>query len=274
MFKKSLLFMMLMAVFAPWAANAQQALPYAYGFENNDLEGEGWTAQITSSSSGIYNAGSSTAYEGTYLFRFNYAETDAYLVSPLLTGTDAGVDMTFQYKEYSSTYGDEQFYVGYTTDATVTDPTEFTYGSIVTASTSWQEYSASLPAGTKRIAIQYVYNDAFYLYLDAFTFDAPGAVPKPTDLAVSGITAYGATLAWTENGTATRWQICVNDDETNLTTATTNPYTLTGLTPETAYSVKVRSVVGSETSAWSSAVSFTTADVCPDGLICIGTGYT
>ena len=114
--KKTLLLMLLMVLIAPWAANAQQSLPYAYGFENNDLEAEGWTAQVTSSSSGIYNAGASTAYEGTYLFRFNYSETDAYLVSPLLTGTDAGVNLSFYYKESSSTYGDEQFYVGYTTD--------------------------------------------------------------------------------------------------------------------------------------------------------------
>ena len=270
--KKTLLSLLLMVLIAPWAANAQQALPYSYGFENNDLDAEGWTAQITSSSSGIYNAGSSVAYEGTYLFRFNYSETDGYLVSPLLSGTDAGVDMTFQYKEYSSTYGDEQFYVGYTTDDKVTDPADFTYGSIVTASLSWQEYTASLPAGTKRIAIQYVYNDAFYLYLDAFSFEAPGAVAKPTDLVVSNITAYGATLGWTENGTATSWQICVNDDETNLITTTTNPYTFTGLTPNTPYSVKVRAVAGGESSAWSSATSFTTNELCPDGKVCIGTG--
>ena len=264
--------MLLMVLIAPWAANAQQSLPYAYGFENNDLEAEGWTAQVTSSSSGIYNAGASTAYEGTYLFRFNYSETDAYLVSPLLTGTDAGVNLSFYYKESSSTYGDEQFYVGYTTDDKVTDPTEFEYGSIVTASLSWQEYTAFLPAGTKRIAISYVYNDALYLYLDAFSFEAPGAVAKPTDLVVSDITAYSATLGWTENGTATSWEICVNDDETNLISTTTNPYTFTGLTPQTTYSVKVRAVAGGESSSWSGAVSFTTAEVCPDGKVCIGTG--
>ena len=270
--KKTLLLMLLMVLIAPWAANAQQSLPYAYGFENNDLEAEGWTAQVTSSSSGIYNAGASTAYEGTYLFRFNYSETDAYLVSPLLTGTDAGVNLSFYYKESSSTYGDEQFYVGYTTDDKVTDPTEFEYGSIVTASLSWQEYTAFLPAGTKRIAISYVYNDALYLYLDAFSFEAPGAVAKPTDLVVSDITAYSATLGWTENGTATSWEICVNDDETNLISTTTNPYTFTGLTPQTTYSVKVRAVAGGESSSWSGAVSFTTAEVCPDGKVCIGTG--
>ena len=120
-------------------ARAQQTLPYEYGFENNDLAAEGWTAQITSSSSGIYNAGSSTAHGGTYLFRFNYSETNAYLVSPLLTGGTYGVDVSFWYAEYSSSYGDENFQVGYTTDETVTDPSLFTYGDVIVASTSWQQ---------------------------------------------------------------------------------------------------------------------------------------
>ena len=268
--------MTLLAVFCFLGARAQQALPYTYGFENNNLEADGWTAIVTSSSSGINSAGSSVAHGGTYLFRFNYAEeTGAYLVSPLLTGTDSGVDLSFYYKEYSSTYGDEQFYVGYTTDESVTDPADFTYGDIVTASTSWQEYTASLPAGTKRIAIQYVYNDAFYLYLDDFTFEAPGAVPKPTDLTVSGITAYGATLGWTENGTAKSWQICLNGDEANPIAANTNPFTLTDLTPQTTYTAKVRSVgTGRDESysSWSSELSFTTDEVCPEGKVCIGTG--
>ena len=271
MMGRLLLMTMLLFTFV-WGAKAQQALPYSYGFENNDLDAEGWTAQVTSNSSGIYNAGSSTAHGGTNLFRFSYTEQSGYLVSPLLTGTNHGVNLSFFYKEYSASYGDEQFYVGYTTDETVIDPTAFTYGEIVTASTSWQEYTAFLPEGTKRIAIQYVYNDAFYLYLDDFSFEAPGAVAKPTDLTVSGITAYGATLGWTENGTATSWEICINDNEDNLITTTTNPYTFTGLDPQTTYSVKVRSVAGSETSSWSSNVSFTTAEVCPEGKVCIGTG--
>ena len=66
----------------PWAANAQQSLPYSYGFEDNDLATNGWTAVVASSNSGIYNSG---AYEGSYLFRFHYSESNAYLVSPLFT---------------------------------------------------------------------------------------------------------------------------------------------------------------------------------------------
>ena len=183
--------MLLMALLVPWAAMAQQAIPYSYGFEDNDLSVDGWSAQITSTSSGI---ATEAAHDGTYGFRFNYSEQDAYLVSPVLTDTESGVALSFYYKEYSSSYGDEQFYVGYTTDETVTDPSTFTYGNITTASLSWQLYEATLPAGTKKVAIKYVYNDAFYLYLDDFSFEAPSSCPKPTDLAFT-LTPGDGTVA-------------------------------------------------------------------------------
>lgn len=185
--------MLLMTLLAPWAV-AQQALPYSYGFEDNNLSADGWTTTCTSSSSGIK---SDAARSGSYGFVFYYSEQNGALISPLLTGGDKGVDVSFWYKEYSNSYGDEQFYVGYTTDETVTDPDSFVYGNIVTATTSWQEYSNTFPAGTKRIAVKYVYNDAFYLFLDDFTFEPIASCPKPKDLAVTNITAESATLTWT-----------------------------------------------------------------------------
>ena len=254
MCKKSLLMMLLLALLVPWAANAQKALPYSYGFENNDLDAEGWTVQKTNSSTGI---STSAKHEGSYGFQFNYSERNAYLVSPVLSGTESGVALSFYYKESSSTYGDEQFYVGYTTDETVTDPSAFTYGNITTASLAWQLYETMLPAGTKKVAIKYVYNDALYLYLDDFTFEAPSACPKPSGLNFTLTPGDGtvATLSWTSDADA--WQICLNGDETNLIPATTNPYTLTGLTPETTYTAKVRTNCGSEQSGWSNEVTFT-----------------
>ena len=250
---KRLLLALALALLVPWAANAQKALPYSYGFENNDLDAEGWTVQKTSPSTGI---STSAMHEGSYGFQFNYSERDAYLVSPELSGTGNGVALSFYYKEYSSSYGDEQFYVGYTTDETVTDPSAFTYGDITAASLAWQLYETMLPAGTKKVAIKYVYNDAFYLYLDDFTFEAPSACPKPSGLNFALTQGDGtvATLSWTSDADA--WQICLNGDETNLIPATTNPYTLTGLTPETTYTAKVRANCGSEQSGWSNEVTF------------------
>ena len=81
----------------------------------------------------------------------------------------------------------------------------------------------------------------------------------PSDLTVTypeGIDTE-VTLGWTENGEATAWQICLNDDETNLIEANSNPFSLTGLTPETTYTAKVRANHGDTQSDWSTAVSFT-----------------
>ncbi len=83
----------------------------------------------------------------------------------------------------------------------------------------------------------------------------------PTGLTASNVTAYEATITWTSAADA--WQICVNDDEENLIDVTETTYNFTGLTPETAYTVKVRANCGNEYSDWTNNVSFTTLEACP-----------
>ena len=247
---KRLLLALALALLVPWAANAQKALPYSYGFENNDLDAEGLTVQKTSSSTGI---STNAKHEGSYGFQFVYSEQNAYLVSPVLSGTGNGVALSFYYKEYSSNYGDEQFYVGYTTDETVTDPSAFTYGNITTASLAWQLYETMLPAGTKKVAIKYVYNDALYLYLDDFSFEAPSSCTKPVSLAG---TANGqeATLTWT--GDASSFDVAysldatANPDDNIVANVSTTSYTMDGLELDKDHYFWVRSNCGSEMSAW------------------------
>lgn len=232
-------------------ARAQQALPYEYGFENNDLAVDGWKLNATSSSTGINSAAS---HSGSYGFRFYYSEQNASLISPVLTGGDKGIDVSFWYKEYSSSYGDEQFYVGYTTDENVTDPESFTYGDIITASLEWQKYENSFPPGTKRIAIKYVYNDSFYLFLDDFSFETVGSCPKPKNL---NVTTDGETATVTWEGTADNYNIDINGTVTNNVTS---PYTF-NVELSTDYTVKVQASCGEgETSDWSNPLSFTTPD--------------
>jgi hypothetical protein len=70
-------------------------------------------------------------------------------------------------------------------------------------------------------------------------------------------------LSWTENGTAQRWQICINEDEEHLLLVNENPYTLGGLIVETDYTVKVRAYCDeTDQSSWSNSVSFTTEMAC------------
>lgn len=238
-------------------AFSQQALPYEYGFEDNDLSADGWIANIVSSYSGIKT---SSARTGSYGFTFQYSESSGSLISPVLTGGTLGVDVSFWYKEFTGDYGDEKFQVGYTTNADETDPANFTYGDVVTASTDWQKYVNTFPAGTKRIAIKYIYTDAFYLYLDDFSFEAVSSCVKPTGLAVNNIAYNSAVLSWTSDADA--WDIDVNGNV--ISNITTKPYTLTGLTETTDYTVKVRTNCGGgNVSKWTDAIEFTTPEQFP-----------
>jgi len=256
MTKKFLLFITLLLSCIGYA-RAQQALPYEYGFENNDLAAAGWVLQgATHANTGI---SSDAKQNGDYGFRFHYSEQNAYLLSPIFTGGDNGIEVSFWFKNYSSSYT-EHFKVGYTTDESVTDASLFTYGEEILGENSWQQYEKSFPAGTKRIAIQYVYTDAFYLYFDDFSFTAIGSIPKPSDVTVSNVTMESAVLSWTSD--ADNFDIEVNG---TVTENVTNPYTLTGLDPATAYEIRVRTNCGGgDVSNWTSPVSFVTEICAPE----------
>ena len=93
----------------------------------------------------------------------------------------------------------------------------------------------------------------------------PPSILRPYDLSYTLTQGDGtvATLSWTERSDATSWEICLDDGEDNLILLTDqNPYELTGLIPETNYTVKVRSVKGQERSRWSEAVTFKPTDNC------------
>ena len=97
-----------------------------------------------------------------------------------------------------------------------------------------------------------------FLPKTTFSYAEAPACPKPSGFSVADITQTAATLSWTEKGTATAWQICLNGDETNLIAANSNPFTLSALTPGTAYTASVRAVSGSNYSYWTAAANFKT----------------
>ena len=99
---------------------------------------------------------------------------------------------------------------------------------------------------------------------------------KPTDLAAGTPDKREVELSWTENGTATVWEICVNGIENNPVVANSNPFTLDGLTPDTDYAVKVRAVDGADESCWSDEIIFHTAVACvrPENLTEADITYT
>ena len=98
----------------------------------------------------------------------------------------------------------------------------------------------------------------FSAWSNTISFTTLPQFPKPTDLTCTGVTANTATLSWTENGDATSWEICLDDDEDNPIIATEIPFTIDGLLSDLVYTAKVRSIVGDNHSAWSESVSFET----------------
>jgi hypothetical protein len=126
-------------------------------------------------------------------------------------------------------------------------------------------------------AIYYVYVADFSSFgtPDTGTIDISlscAAVPTcqdPSDLAAINITGTSADLAWTENGTATVWDIELVDVTAGGTATgtptnggVTNPTTLTGLTAGNSYEYYVRADCGGDTSAWVGPFAFTTAGDC------------
>ena len=83
--------------------------------------------------------------------------------------------------------------------------------------------------------------------------------PAPTELNVTynSNVPTEVTLNWTENGTATNWQIVLNGDETNIIDVNQKPSTLTNLVPDSIYTVKMRAICDvDDQSTWSSSTSF------------------
>ena len=92
------------------------------------------------------------------------------------------------------------------------------------------------------------------------SFTTTVSCPAPTALTDSLTPGDGtvATLSWHEVGEAAEWQLCLNNDSTNLIALTDTVYDMTGLTPEQAITAKVRAICGvDDTSAWSSEITFT-----------------
>ena len=88
------------------------------------------------------------------------------------------------------------------------------------------------------------------------TTEAPSCI-NPWSLTASNIGMNEATIIWSAVPDQTAWQICINGDEENLIDVDAQTYTLTDLTEETTYTVKVRANCDTETSGWVT-ITFTT----------------
>jgi uncharacterized repeat protein (TIGR01451 family) len=94
--------------------------------------------------------------------------------------------------------------------------------------------------------------------------------PMPSNVAAFQVTPTSFTLGWTSNGPETMWQILVTPEgspgsENDIIVTSTNPFTLTGLSCNTAYSVSVRTMCGANGfSTWLGPLNVATTPCVPE----------
>ena len=102
--------------------------------------------------------------------------------------------------------------------------------------------------------------------MTTFRYELPGKWKTPTGLVASDVKSSSAVLDWTENGPATSWVVgykTEGDVDFTEVPAPSKPFTLSGLTPDVTYTVKVRPVTDDATIKWSDVITITTPEVYP-----------
>ena len=213
-----------------------------------------------------------TGHDGAGL-RFNSYNNSSgntnFLKTPTLNfATGKVMQLSFWYK--NPTGGDFSVYIS--TDGGTTYTTELATGLTSVSSWTQQEITLTNYVDAENVVIVFKGtsnwgNGDAYIYLDDVAVaEAPSCI-KPTELAVTAnsITNDGATITWTENGTATVWTIeyANNPSFANVEYASAEEeptYTFNNLNDATTYYVRVRSEcgIGFGESEYSSVVSFTT----------------
>lgn len=214
----------------------------------------------------FYNAGASTG--------------NLLLVSPRFSDLDNTKQIRFWLQDEGSTAYTSDLIVGTMSDPLV-DTTFEPYDTIPNAFfafNTWTEFTinfSNLTNGDKHVAFRHGLNGTFdYIFMDDFVYELAPSCPTPSFLAADTITSSSAYLAWTENGSATTWEIEWDtagfaQGTGNTVITTNNPFQITGLNPATAYDFYVRSICGvNDTSAWSNVATFNSAIQGPQGFTC------
>ena len=176
----------------------------------------------------------------------------AYL--PEFEANVTGLKVRFFYKYGGSTTNINKVRIAVGISENVTDTTTFTRLATLTPSVvGWNEFEVEFSGYTgtgNRITIMQTSTGttAITSYIDSLVVDTISSCNRPATFEVSDITAYGATLTWTDPSNADAYIIHWSDgsstDSVTVTGETT--YELTSLTPSSNYTVDIRSICWGE----------------------------
>lgn len=247
------------------------SFPYRQAFESETFPPVGWQEVRTPASYYGWTSDNSglSGKCASFNSRNNAAGNVSRLITPPLDLSGLSTaQLIFSYK--NPVGGD--FSVLLSTDGGLSYPHTLFTG--LTAQTDWTELTADISTyvgSTITIAFQGTSNSTnywkAYIDLDEITIEQIPTCIAPTALTAANLTAHSADLGWTENGSATTWQIeyKASADFTPGTgvaesiEASSNPFSLTGLETSTTYYWYVKAKCGTDDdSYWVGPGIFTT----------------
>lgn len=240
------------------------AIPYTNGFEDE-------TANALPScwekvGSGTVAVQTTQPHNGTKSLKFS-GTTSNIIAFPVLGAEINTLQVTLYTRPESTTNSScGDFKVGYLTD--VNDASTF----IAIATWSYDEFSdyaekvvnlSSAPDGARLAFSHNPTSGSWYWFVDDVVVENLPSCIKPQDVAASEIAHDQAKISWTSESEAFNIQYGTDAEFAESTyietTADTTTKTLTGLTAQTTYYVRVQTNCGSNSvSEWTNAISFTT----------------
>ncbi|CAM3705872.1 fibronectin type III domain-containing protein [Flavobacterium gelidilacus] len=208
-----------------------------------------------------------------YMFASGTTPTEGYAILPAVSNLQANTHR-LKFKAFSSSGTNRFLVVGYLTDpadvTTFVQLEEITIpGTVVGNTQEIVVIPTGIPVGVKYLSIK---NSGFpggstTAYLDDVAWEAIPACSNPTNVSATAVTSSGATINWTGNASDVSWEIEYGAPGFTIGTGTTvaastNPFTLSGLMPQTSYQFYVRAIcAGPSTSTNSLSGSFLTSCV-------------
>lgn len=262
--------------------------PFVETFDPGSVSEECWRVVNGNADTFAWNLNNTlNPYEGEHaamIFTGSNGNNDDWLISPTIT-VRPGQRLRYYYRVLWGEDFKEDLTVKLSTNGN--ELSQFTtilydvsYESVPPLNNSeWKEKVINLPAGvTGDINIawhipQKTPNAWGYrgqlLVIDKVVIEDIPTCPVPNNLAVTDIIDTSAKISWDANGTETSWDVYVqpaelpapvgDGDAQYLHNTTTNPYTVTGLTPAVRYEYYVRAVCSaSQDSEWVGPFEFTT----------------
>ena len=269
--------------------------PYAEGFEEGlicwspvDANNDGITFEALSNENGQLTAHTGNMMAISYSYYSGEVNADEYLVSPhfVLPNTTDSILFSFWF-QVNSYWSAEHLEVLLSTTGTAVSDFTVMLDSLTgtSANAVWTQRTIDLSAYAGQqvyIALHHTGYDNDYILVDDIEVRVMGGSPQPAcDAPLFGSVVEGETdITVSYTGTASAYEVAIVQGAWVApaagTATTQTTHTFSGLTAATQYSIGVRAVCGTETSAWVTTTATTAAPGCdaPTTLTVEGTTYT